>query len=42
MMQKFRMIAGSVAPGTGAAAFGDTDCFPEGTIRRAPILPRRD
>ena len=41
MMQKFRMIAGSVAPGTGAAAFGDTDCFPEGTVRRAPILPRR-
>ena len=41
MMQKFRMIAGSVRPGTGAAAFRDTDCFPEGTVRRAPILPRR-
>ena len=30
MMQKFRMIAGSVAPGTGAEAFRDTDCFPDG------------
>jgi hypothetical protein len=40
MMQKFRMTAGSVLPGTGAALFEDTKGFRGDVEDGTPILPR--